>query len=307
MKVIFQVLLVLFLLPFYAFYSGDKHKKDSLEVILVGDTQRTSNWELFREKNKGIAKRIFNEIVKENPDFVIHLGDMVFNGSSEKSWNNFEEDASKLLNSQIPVYPVLGNHEYFGENNTAISNLAEHFPSLKNETWYSHKIDKLGIILLNSNFNDLTSEQNSHQLKWYYNELNKFQTDSSVQFILVACHHPPYTNSIIVSANKEVQKNFVEPFLSISKAAFFFSGHAHTYEHFIKNGKHFIVSGGGGGPRQKLNKNSPKYNDLYKGDNIRDFNFCKITSNEKVIKLQMIHLDKSGRFSIGDSIIVSTK
>ncbi|MBU3700058.1 MAG: hypothetical protein FGM33_08630 [Candidatus Kapabacteria bacterium] len=70
--------------------------------------------------------------------------------------------------------------------------------------------------------------------------------------IVVCGHHPPFTNSMNVSDDHEVQMNFVPPFLRAGKARLWLSGHSHALEHFRKQGRDFIVAGGGGAPRHKL-------------------------------------------------------
>jgi predicted phosphodiesterase len=55
-----------------------------------------------------------------------------------------------------------------------------------------------------------------------------------------------------VHPNPKVKTFYADPFIEYSKASFFFSGHSHSYERFQIDGKFFIVSGGGGGPRHKV-------------------------------------------------------
>ena len=40
--------------------------------ILVGDTQRTSHWEFWRERNDKERRLIIDEITKRAPAFVVH-------------------------------------------------------------------------------------------------------------------------------------------------------------------------------------------------------------------------------------------
>ena len=72
--------------------------------------------------------------------------------------------------------------------------------------------------------------------------------DPKVRGVLVFTHHPPYTNSTVTKDESHVQQAFVGPFVAAKKTLALLSGHAHGYEHFIEQRKHFVVSGGGGGP-----------------------------------------------------------
>ena len=232
---------------------------------------------------------------------------MIFRGSSKKEWQNFDEDVVNVINSKIPIYPVLGNHEYYGNNKTSLSYLLKRFPGFNIGTWYSKVTGGVGAIFLNSNFGNLTKKELSEQQTWYEKELKSFQDNPDIDFIIVICHHPPYTNSTINKDNIEVQKKFVVPFNGTSKAKLFFSGHTHGYEHFKINDKHFIVSGGGGGPHHKLKPRNRKENieEVYKSGTLNDFNFCKISCSSDALNFEMIKLDKkTKKFSPGESFVI---
>lgn len=293
LKVAFLLINILFQLFSISILAQTIPNKNST-IIIVGDTQRSSKWEFILEQNEGVPKKIFDKIADENPSFIIHLGDMSFWGSSTTWWSYFDEDAAEVIKKGIPIYPVAGNHDYFGSNDKAKENLFLRFPFLKENTWYSKQINNLGIIFLNSNFDDLSESENNAQLKFYRKELKKFEQDSTVQHIIVVCHHSPYTNSTIVDPSKDVQKYFVLPFIKAKKTKAFFSGHCHSVEHFIKSNKHFIVSGGGGGPRQKLATGKrAKYKDYFTASRIRYFNYCRLTFESNALKLEIIGWDDS--------------
>ena len=55
-----------------------------------------------------------------------------------------------------------------------------------------------------------------------------------------------------MGSSKAVQQKFVSLFMRSKKTSLFLSGHSHNFEHFKKNGKDFLVIGGGGGLHQPL-------------------------------------------------------
>ena len=289
-------------------FSGSLDDRQEINsIIIIGDTQRAGFLEVGREKNDAARPVILKKAATENPAFIIHLGDFVFWGSSKKDWNTFENYSSEIRKNNIPVFPVLGNHEYFGSNEKSLKNIFSRFPHLKNSQWYSFKFKKTGFIFLNSNFDELSVSEKEKQNKWYLKKLNELQDDSSIKMIIICCHHAPYTNSTIVSDNEDVQKYFVQQMLKIPKAKLFFTGHCHSYEHFIKNNKHFVVTGGGSGPRQKLKIDSSeaKHQDTYKGGEIRNFNFCKVTFKEDGLLVQMISIDDNlTKWNLGQEFFV---
>jgi hypothetical protein len=96
-------------------YSGDISTRQHIPFfIVVEDTQRTSFWEIWREQNDEARIAVLCKIASEEPAFVIHLGDLVFQGSSPRHWQRFDEYAADIRRKKIPVFPILGNHEYYG-------------------------------------------------------------------------------------------------------------------------------------------------------------------------------------------------
>jgi predicted phosphodiesterase len=278
--------------------------EENNSFIIIGDTQRACFVEIGKEKNDEVRPMILKKIADENPSFIIHLGDFVCFGSSKNDWEKFDDLAIDIRSKNIPILPVLGNHDYFLNDKTALRNFFSRFPDLVKQTWYSRTFNGTGFIFLNSNFDNLTKEGNQKQLSWYKKTLNDLQSDTSVKIIIICCHHAPFTNSTVVSDNKDVQDLFVKPMLNIPKAKLFFTGHCHCYEHFIMENKHFIVTGGGSGPRQKLS-DKPIHIDTYKGGKIRNFHFCKATLRNFGILVQMIYIDDNlKKWEIGQEFFI---
>jgi hypothetical protein len=121
--------------------------------------------------------------------------------------------------------------------------------------------------------------------------------------IVVACHDPPFTNSTIVPESKDVQVRFVPEFMATPKAKLFISGHCHSYERFMVKGKMFVVSGGAGGPRQKVivNRKRHRHLDIYDDKRIRPFHYCRMVIEKNRVIVQMIKFDDASKqWSTGD-------
>ena len=277
--------------------------------ILVGDTQSTSHWEFWRERNDKERKLVVDEIVRRGPAFVIHLGDLTTGGSSEEHWQEFDKLHKEVREKRIPYFPILGNHEFFGNDTKAIDYYFMRFPHLERRRWYSFIWKNIGFIMADSNFSTLTGEQSELQAKWYLSELEKFDNRNDIHYIIVGCHEPPFTNSRVVSPNKKSKTYFAEPFIRSRKATFFFSGHAHTYERFESGGKFFVVSGGGGGPRHKVIVNSKKqpYKDLFPGPELRFFHFCEIEVENKRLVFKVVRLEKDGTFTDVETLVIPSE
>ncbi len=291
-------------IPSYDGFSEINPSKN--HFILVGDTQSTSRWEFWRERNDRERKSIIDEIAKYDPAFVIHLGDLTTRGSSEKHWQEFDDMHREFPKKKIPYFPILGNHEFYGNDKKALQNYFERFPHLHQRRWYSFTWNNVAMVMVDSNFSALTKEQIEGQSQWYLNELEKFEKNTEIDFIIVCCHEPPFTNSRVVSPNEKVKVYFADPFLRFQKTRLFFSGHNHSYERFQMGDKHFIVSGGGGGPRHKviIDPRKRRYQDLFSGPELRFFHFCEIESGNDTLVFKVLRLESDETFTVVDPLVI---
>jgi predicted phosphodiesterase len=291
-------------IPVYAGFKEIDPTKN--HFLLVGDTQKTSHWEFWRERNEKERKLILDEMVKREPAFVLHLGDLTTRGSSEKHWEEFDFMNEALRRKRIPFFPTLGNHEFYGKNEEGLQYYFRRFPHLMSRRWYSFTWKNIGLILLDSNFANLTKEQTELQSKWYWSELEKLEKDEGIDYVFVSCHEPPFTNSRVIDPNQKSKLYFADPFLRLKKTSFFFTGHSHSYERFQMRGKYFIVTGGGGGPRHKVfvHPNKQRFKDSFLGPELRFFHFCEIENLGRKLYFKVFGLESDGSFTIGDSITI---
>ena len=68
--------------------------------IIIGDTQRTSRWEFWREKNFSKTQLLLAEIARREPAFVINLGDLTTRGSSRTHWKYFDRYHGPIFERQ---------------------------------------------------------------------------------------------------------------------------------------------------------------------------------------------------------------
>jgi hypothetical protein len=140
--------------------------------------------------------------------------------------------------------------------------VAQRFPNIPN-TGHIVVQDSVAVLLFNSNFSKLSKEVQQAQLQWYQRSMDSLDLAEDIKFIIVCCHHSPYTNSNVVSPEKRVQELYVPTYVGTPKAALFLSGHSHHLEYFDIFHKKFLVIGGGGGLWQGFKKeNKRDYADL---------------------------------------------
>jgi hypothetical protein len=272
---------------------------DSL-ISFVSDTQSPFFFEEFRlppNNNEGATAMIDRALLADRPNGIFHLGDMNAFGLYAPSWESTDRFLARAAADHIPVFPTLGNHELMFFPSYGIEQFYDRFPWYI-KTGYAVRAGKIAVVLLNSNFDQLTRGERRNQDAWLDSTLVSFESDTAVRAVILCCHHPPYTNSTIVSPSMEVQDRFVPLFLKYAKCRLFLSGHCHAFEHFLVGGKDFLVIGGGGGLQQPLlTGTESRWNDLFpRKTEKRMFHYlqCRIGPAGLDLTVRMIRADFSG-------------
>ena len=233
-------------------------------IAFTSDTQEPM-WveKLFLKQNQNLkaTKMIFRDVDTLRPRAFFILGDVVSSGKSNAAWRNIDKYIEQLRKDSVLVFATLGNHDVMFNAAKGTKNFMRRFP-LYQPAGSVHIIDSVAVVLLNSNFGAMGASEIIAQDDWYKKELTLLDKDPAVKFVIVGCHHSPYTNSQIVKPSELVRSHFVEPFLQSAKCALFLSGHSHNYERFKVKGKYFLVIGGGGGLHQPLRANNDLMHDL---------------------------------------------
>lgn len=217
--------------------------------VVIGDTQRSLWVEenvLGREQNEGERTKLIDQLAnEENPAFIVHLGDLVAK-TSPPHWRYFDELMQPLVEAEIPILPVLGNHEYFGEGRHPERSARLRFPDLARGGYYAKRWGRLGLVWLDTN---LTGRAAARQAAWLEATLALLDGAPSIAGTLVFTHHPPFTNGVDRRGQDGARADILPLVRCSKKALALISAHVHGYERFELDGLSLIVSGGGGGPR----------------------------------------------------------
>ena len=296
-----------------------KNNESFVPFAIVGDTQRTSFWEcaIGREVNDDATSNIVTSIVTSKAQFLVHLGDMVFDGGNKRHWQFFDRTVLPWRETKLPILPVLGNHEYWGNKARARKYVEERFPEIRINTWYSKQNGNLGMIFLNSNHFEMSNDMWEAQTTWFKALLETWSLKDDIKGVMLFAHHPPYTNSVVVSSDLKIRSDIVKFFCKTKKAMVMVTGHAHGYERFenigtslscsnrthfkssnrsetlgnnFKQSVQFVVSGGGGGPRPNRLKNV--YNDAFAGHAPRPFNYLLVSLSNNGVQILTYGLQK---------------
>lgn len=225
-------------------------------LLFASDTQEPMRVErLFLPDagNRQATRALFDDMLAQPPTDLFLLGDLVNLGYNARRWALVDTALAKAMELGFRVHAILGNHEVMGRARAGERMLQTRFPEHV-RTGYSVQAGEVLVVLLNSNFGQLTKADIAQQQAWYARTLAEADSLPGVRTVIVCCHHSPYSHSKLVGSSEVVQERFVAPFMAARKTSLFISGHAHMFQHFQQKEKHFYVIGGGGGlhhPRQR--------------------------------------------------------
>jgi len=206
---------------------------ESFRLIAMSDMQRDyNNPNIFEEIiNEGIIPYLENEAggeLTDNLAFVMIPGDIVDNGNDYSQWEEQFFSPSKNLVNQVPVYPVLGNHEQNSEYYFKYFKLPDNGTVDFEEHWWYKDYGNLRIIGLDSN----SPYTNQDQLDWLDDVLSNSCSDSSINFVFAQLHHPFKSELWIpgeLNYTGEVISRLENFSTDCNKPSIHFFGHTHGY------------------------------------------------------------------------------
>jgi len=267
----------------------------------ISDSQEPMKIEtiaLKTERNVEATDKLLTDLSQTKHRAVFFLGDIVATGSNAKSWERIDRFLANIKKAHTPVYATYGNHEYMMNRSAGERNFAQHFPNTPN-TGVIVVQDSVAVVLFNSNFSKLSKEIQQAQHQWYERSLDSLNLSENIKFIIVCCHHAPYTNSNVVNPEKTVQELYVPAYVNTPKAALFLSGHSHHLEYFDIYRKKFLVIGGGGGLWQNLKKeNKRDFSDLLDESPKPRYFYLQInrTGNQLQVSARGFTMEQFGEF-----------
>jgi 3',5'-cyclic AMP phosphodiesterase CpdA len=199
--------------------------------VVYGDTR--TRHDVHRTVIQGILKNA-------QPDFVMHTGDLVAEGSDASLWPIFF-DAERELLRHAAFFPTLGNHERDAKN---------YFDFMDARPFYSFNWGSAHFTVFNSDIENAGATRAekdafwAEQARWLEADLRDAQ---NADFRFVFAHHPPET-AVKRRQGENPRMTELEPLFEKYHLSAGFFGHDHNYQHYLKNGVHYFTTGGGGAP-----------------------------------------------------------
>ncbi|HOZ54058.1 MAG TPA: metallophosphoesterase [Bacilli bacterium] len=228
---------------YYLKLAVDINKEYNIEIKQVENEERNWSFYTISDLHGGInvAVPAIKNIVRNKPDFIIAAGDIVNTGSESEYivMNNL------FASSPVPIYPVIGNHDVWG-------NGGRYYSYFFGPYYYSFKYKNATLIFLDTSSGIIGDAQ----FQWFENELKKVNTD----LIFVFSHTPPinpttglfdsYINinsELSSSIQSKAESDKIVSLCKEYKVDYFVSAHIHRYDHKAINGTTYITSGVLGG------------------------------------------------------------
>jgi len=254
-----------------------------LRVVVYGDSR----------SGHPVHAQLVQAILAEDPDLVLHTGDLVERGTEESGWDRFFSITAPLL-ARIPVYVSPGNHDYALRKQGALRLFSlfetqfvpqlpkDDAPRLPSSRVLAHRVDPkpplsdlshaprgyYSFDAAGVHFVSLDSNQagKAEQHKWLEQDLTQAALQKNKpRAVVVWMHEGPFSigwHGDFPSAIKHLV-----PILVRHRTTVLFSGHDHDYERGERQGLRYVVTGGGGAelrplrcdPRRRHCKNQPQF------------------------------------------------
>lgn len=206
---------------------------ESFHLVAMSDMQRDNAFpDKFQEVvEEGILQYLndhYGEDVSEHLALIMIPGDLVQNGNNFDSWREtFFNPAQELFN-QVPVYPVLGNHENNSSYYFQYFKLPENGTPGMEERWWYKDYGNVRIVGMDSN----NPFANQEQLDWLDNLLDATCALDSIDFVFAQLHHP-HKSELWTPGESDFTGEVVHRLEHFStdcgKPSIHFFGHTHGY------------------------------------------------------------------------------
>ena len=210
------------------------------QFVVFGDTRTRHD----------VHRMVVSAILKyTNPDFVMHTGDLVADGGDTSLWPIFF-DAERELLRKAAFFPALGNHE---------RNASNYYDYMNAKPYYSFNWGSVHFSVIDSdieNFGATEAARDSfwqEEVRWLQGDL-RGADKASLRFVFA--HHPPIT-AVQRRQGDNPHMTALEPMFEEYRVSAAFFGHDHNYQHYLKNGIHYFITGGGGAPLYDVDSPPP--------------------------------------------------
>jgi Calcineurin-like phosphoesterase len=180
------------------------HTSKDFNLVAVGD------WDCTSETDDTVEN-----IINQNPELVLALGDLAYNGKA-KCWLELIEPVAEKTKI------VIGNHEV--DSSKLLRDYMEYFGL--EEQYYSFNYENIHFLALSA---EIPFEEDSRQYEFVVDDLTRYSNDTSIDWIIVFFHKQVYS-SASTPENEEDFREVYHPLFDKYKVDLVLQGHLHAYE-----------------------------------------------------------------------------
>lgn len=180
--------------------------------------------------------RIAELAAKDQPDFTVHSGDLVEEGTIEEDWDRFFDAAGPLLRTGA-LWPSIGNHEVGAQQYFDL------FVLPPPENYYTFTAGPAQFFILDGNY---SARKDPKQRAWFAEELKK----STARFRFAVLHQPLLScpDDDFGFDRESSMYGLYGALMEEGKVQVVFQGHNHNYQRAERKGVVYITTGGAGAP-----------------------------------------------------------
>jgi hypothetical protein len=238
----FTLFLLILLIPFLSHAGPVREVSQSVER--VKSIEPPLQFAILGDSRDGekVFTQLIQKILKRDPHFIIHLGDMI-SRPDEKEWKRFFE-ISKAID--IPFFPVIGNHEV-ADTTRGEEIYRKQFDLPGGKTYYAFREAGALFVILDSEKG--RGQILEEQRMW----LDETLSSSEEKFKLVFLHRPLFLPVGSIKLGRSMDKHPLarddlhQLFVKTGVKAVF-QGDDHRYDRMVKDQILYIITGGGGAP-----------------------------------------------------------
>ena len=235
------------------------------QFVVYGDTRTRHE----------VHRSVIDAIVKYgDPNFILHTGDLVEDGVDNSLWPIFFDVERELLR-KAAIFPALGNHE---------RNAGNYFDFMHAKSYYSFEWGNAHFTVINSDIVNAAPTQAQQdafwqeQTRWLESDLRNAH---KAAFRFLVAHHPPMT-AVKRRQGDNPHMTALEPMFEKYRLSAGFFGHDHNYQHYLKKGVHYFITGGGGAPLYDVD--APPANITLKVESVENFVVVKVDGKKARIQ-----------------------
>lgn len=215
---------------------------DAVTFCVFGDTRPAGN-----PKRLAITTAVARAMAAEHPSFVLGTGDYIDGNArtvdeAQAQWNAFFSSLEPLQKyGPVPMAAAIGNHD--GSGGTG-SFFAQYF----GRTYRSFDIEDAHFIILDTEQPGHVGRIEGDQWQWLCDDLLAAQQSP---LIFVVLHQPLFPVGLHRGSSLDAypkQRDRLHLLFAQYKVNAVFQGHEHQFNHEVRDGVRYFISGGGGAP-----------------------------------------------------------